>query len=520
MDIALTITTIFHFFLITITLGTGFFVLYRNNNKLADFSFFLLCLATVGYEISYVLGTNTADGHSSQIFFTYGIVILFIPIILLQWAIAIVGKMRSVGLVLIPFYTGIGVLTYYLLSNPMQYLGNSLPKLYFINFYNPGPLHNIVVMSFSAGCLISLLILSLLAHKATPEMKKRLGYVSIGALCGYVFIASPVFLIYDLPFDPFWTLVTGLFIIPLAYSILNYNLMSAHAVARRSLLYGISIAVVGVGISLVNSINAIVVRQLDGFPEWIIPFLSGVIAVSIGFFVLDRIKAVDTLKYEMITILTHKLRTPLTSIRWSVENLRTILTAEPGKQDIDVIATSNTNLIELVNQLTMMSKAEGGAYTYKSTPTDITALLHANVAVHGAQAKKQNITITLNAPMTPTIILADTERLQYVFHILLENAIKYSTPGSTVEITFTKDAKRINYTITDHGIGISTDEMPYLFSKLFRGTRAKAIDTEGVGIDLFMAKEIIERHGGTLRAESEGAGKGSTFRIVLPMQSP
>jgi len=104
-----------------------------------------------------------------------------------------------------------------------------------------------------------------------------------------------------------------------------------------------------------------------------------------------------------------------------------------------------------------------------------------------------------------------------VLQILLDNAAHYCPAGGPVIITIISQGGRsIVVRVADTGVGISKDELPRIFNKFFRGTEAKKIDTEGMGIGLFMARRTIEKQGGKLWAESAGENKGSTFFIRLP----
>ena len=101
--------------------------------------------------------------------------------------------------------------------------------------------------------------------------------------------------------------------------------------------------------------------------------------------------------------------------------------------------------------------------------------------------------------------------------MFIENAIAYSPEKSVINVSLSFEKDTIRFSVTDKGIGFSSRERAYIFKKFFRTDRAKTADTEGLGIGLYMAKNIIERHRGTLEAESPGIQKGSTFWFTLPV---
>ena len=106
--------------------------------------------------------------------------------------------------------------------------------------------------------------------------------------------------------------------------------------------------------------------------------------------------------------------------------------------------------------------------------------------------------------------------MQFAIQILIENSFAYTPEKGSIYIKIFKEDSHVTMSIKDSGMGISKEDLPRMFTKFFRSHDAKTVDTEGMGIGLFMAKEIIERHGGNVSVKSEGLGKGSEFSIHLP----
>ena len=126
--------------------------------------------------------------------------------------------------------------------------------------------------------------------------------------------------------------------------------------------------------------------------------------------------------------------------------------------------------------------------------------------------------LNINKNINPDLItLYDETRIKFVIQIFIENAIHYTKERGTIDINLYKKDNDIIFSVHDTGIGMDKNGLSMVFSKFYRASEARAIDTEGIGIGLFIAKEVIKRHKGTIWAESEGIDKGSTFSFSLPI---
>jgi len=133
--------------------------------------------------------------------------------------------------------------------------------------------------------------------------------------------------------------------------------------------------------------------------------------------------------------------------------------------------------------------------------------------------KKKDITLTMDVPVD-VCVLADPEKLRAIFQIMLDNAINYTPAGGSVSIKAYRDEKKHQgiIDITDTGIGMSKETISQIFNQFYRGNSARALDTEGMGVGLFMARNMIRRQNGIMTVQSLGEGKGSTFSVKLPLK--
>jgi len=259
----------------------------------------------------------------------------------------------------------------------------------------------------------------------------------------------------------------------------------------------------------------------------------------------DELRKLDNAKTEFISIASHQLRTPLTAIKGF---LSLILEGTYGdintevRGALDKVYLSGEHLIQLVEDLLNVSRIESGRMQFtfaKGDLADIVKELYANFTL---VAKVKNLYLELKLPKTnlPEIIM-DKGKVREVVSNLIDNALKYSERGGvTVTAEIIKkgmepapksantassekgapiDGDVIRLTVSDTGVGIPAEEMPYLFKKFSRGKDVARLHVGGTGLGIYVAKNIMEAHKGRVWVESEGAGMGSRFIMELPISS-
>ncbi len=234
---------------------------------------------------------------------------------------------------------------------------------------------------------------------------------------------------------------------------------------------------------------------------------------------VSREKAVEKLKTEFVSLSAHQLRTPLSAIKWT---LRMLLDGDLGditqeqREFLEKTYKSNERMINLINDLLNVARIEEGKYIFKPALTDIELVVESVVNSYQEEVKKRKINLEYKKPerKLPKVTL-DVEKMRLAIQNLMDNAVKYTPQGGKVSISLMVKKKEIEFKIKDTGIGISEEQRKRLFTKFFRGVNAVKMETEGSGLGLFIAKNIIEAHKGNLWVEST-EGKGSTFYFTLP----
>lgn len=231
-----------------------------------------------------------------------------------------------------------------------------------------------------------------------------------------------------------------------------------------------------------------------------------------------KLKKLDAIKSEFISIASHQLRTPLTVIKGYLSMIRDGDFGALGQKLVDPlekIYDSSERMISLVANLLNVSRIESGKIQFNFTEMQLEDLVKSVYEELQSKAKLKNLRFEYIAPdaLLPKVKI-DEEKIRQVIMNLTENSIKYTNEGS-VTMKLKLENKDIRFCVYDTGAGIKKSDMGKLFQKFSRGTGStQAI--EGTGLGLFVAKQMIEAHRGTIWAESKGEGKGSKFCFLLP----
>jgi len=225
----------------------------------------------------------------------------------------------------------------------------------------------------------------------------------------------------------------------------------------------------------------------------------------------EHVQLLSRKKDEFIELATHELKTPLTSVSGFLQIVHAQLKNDPVNQSfVQKSMNQLRRLIVLVNDLFDVSKIQAGKMQFELQDMDMT-----EVAAELIEMQKQTATheITLKAD-GPTYLHADRMRVEQVLANFINNAVKYSPNGGAIEVIIEDRGHEVCVSVVDQGLGISPENIKYIFSQFYREDRVST-SISGLGLGLYISKEIIERHGGTVHVKSE-LGKGSTFTFCLP----
>ena len=285
-------------------------------------------------------------------------------------------------------------------------------------------------------------------------------------------------------------------------------------VARQAFYYSLGVAIIGALIALIDYANDAIRDITPNYPIWVPSIILAVLIMTMVVFVWKHLREGDILKYEFITTATHKFRTPLTHIKWATENLLKADLSDDSRLQLEYIQSANGKLVELTNLLMNISGHENVRTDYHFETGNLAEVVEQTILSLKDQFDARHIILEKSLDHDSKARF-DPSRIRFVVQTFLENAIHYSPENSKLSVSLTKENEHFHFSVTDNGIGIPKEETSRLFSKFYRGSRAKVTDTEGMGIGLFMSKEIIKRHHGKIWAESAGLNKGSTFNFYI-----
>lgn len=224
-------------------------------------------------------------------------------------------------------------------------------------------------------------------------------------------------------------------------------------------------------------------------------------------------------KSDFVTVASHQLKTPLTHINWGLEALSGDPTLnESSKEIVGESLKASRLLSEIVENLLNTSRIEEGRFGYKFETADIAGFLNQVLGQAMSQADRAGIRLYLEKPAaTLPKVFIDPQRLALAVANLLDNGIRYNVKNGEVIVRAAAVPGRpfIEITVSDTGIGVPPEETQKLFTKFFRADNVIKFQTEGTGLGLYIAKNIIEAHGGEIRVESE-LNRGTIFYFTLP----
>ena len=231
------------------------------------------------------------------------------------------------------------------------------------------------------------------------------------------------------------------------------------------------------------------------------------------------LKKLDKAKDEFVSMASHQLRTPLTSVKGYISM---VIDGDAGKITdqqkllLDEAFTSSEKMVNLVNDFLNVSRIQTGKFTLEKTPVDLAKLVDEEVNGLVQSATKRQIKLDYQAPSSVPDLNVDAGKIRQVVMNYIDNAIYYSNPDSTIKIELAVDGDEVVLTVKDTGIGVPVSEQAGLFTKFYRASNAKKQRPDGTGVGLYLAKKIITAHDGKI-VFSTIEGKGSTFGFRLPI---
>lgn len=230
----------------------------------------------------------------------------------------------------------------------------------------------------------------------------------------------------------------------------------------------------------------------------------------------EKLYQTENMRRQLIGDVSHELRTPLTTIKGSMEGLLDGV-LPPTPDTFQNIYREADRLQRIVSDLQEISRVESDAVPLEIEPHRITPLVESVTQRLLPQFQDQGVSLNFDIQPDLPEVLIDEDRFAQVLINLIGNALQFTPKNGNVWVTVRQDENFIEVSVKDDGVGISAEHLPHLFTRFYRVDKSRSRTRGGSGIGLTIAKKLVEDHGGRIRVESSGVGKGATFRFTIPI---
>jgi len=531
----------------------GFFAYSRNRQERSNKLFGLLSLVFAAWIYCWFAMLSLGKDESSAILWAklLNLGATLIPVFFLHWILSLLGLYRKYRFLL--FFGYLLTLGFSFISLSDSYISGVHSVAFFAYWPTAGPLYKwflffgyFVMVGFAAYLLIKEFFAS------QGEKKYQIGYVMIGSFLGFAGGLTNFPLMYGL--NGVWPLVfVGIFAVMasplvLSYAVIKHRLMDVKIITTELLSIFIAVMV------LVDALLS--VTRLEFFLKFSLFFGVAIFGYLLVRGVLNEIKSrealaqmaknlqeanielqkLDKAKTEFLNIASHQLRTPVSVIKGIASMMLEgdLDKMPPEKKQVFIrgIMEKSQKLEGIINDILNAAEMTNGEYSAKDKEgelVDIAVLLGEIIEGFQPMVLEREIDLVLNVVGDePVVVSGEKEYLREALSNLIDNAIKY-TPSTKMDsqardkrdvrgkivVTVKRSSQGATIEIADNGIGIPAEEIRHLFRKFSRASNARNMYTDGSGLGLFIVKEIIEGHGGTLDLKSE-LNKGTTFLVNLP----
>ena len=312
----------------------------------------------------------------------------------------------------------------------------------------------------------------------------------------------------------------------LAYMIVKFKEFNVKMLATQALVWALIILIGSQFLFIQNNTNKILTAVTLVISGWlgltIIRSVKKEIEAKEALAVANiRLKELDQLKSEFVSLATHQIRAPLSAIKGYLSE---VFEGDFGpiskelEKPLQIVFQSTENLVHIVGDFLNISRIEQGKMKYELTPLDLKQVVEDTVKGLKPNLERSKLQLEMNIPNGTYGVYADAGKIREVVGNLIDNSMKYTPHGSIkISLTTNTEKQKVLFAISDTGIGIPAEVLPKLFQKFTRAKGANEVNIIGTGLGLYVAKLMIEGQGGRIWAESPGAGKGSTFYVELPV---
>lgn len=245
--------------------------------------------------------------------------------------------------------------------------------------------------------------------------------------------------------------------------------------------------------------------------------LLAILIIGFIYFLYREINHNKT-EQSFLSVVNHAFRTPLTRIKWQSDNLNPDLPREEQAEITRNISATINQVLDILDTISGIKDVHNSA-NYQLKAVSIREIIEAAIGKYRASINEKKINFHLPAFNEIPLLTLDTKKISFVIEAILSNAIFYSKENGSIDIKSVVRDNKLVLSIEDNGIGLSFRDKRNIYGRFYRGKQALKMNTDGLGLSLFLSKEIIRRHHGTLSIFSKGRDRGVIVTITLPIQA-
>lgn len=233
-----------------------------------------------------------------------------------------------------------------------------------------------------------------------------------------------------------------------------------------------------------------------------------------------QLRRLDEVKDEFISMASHQLRTPLTSVKGYIDM---VLEGDAGevspmqRRFLSEAFVSSERMVHLINDFLNVSRLQTGKFVVEKRPNNLKKIVLEELESLHVNAEGRSLAFRFSSKGRLPDLMLDEAKIRQVVMNFADNALYYSKPDTTIEVALVTDAKEVTFTVKDTGIGVPEEEQDHLFTKFYRASNARKQRPDGTGVGLYLAKRVVTAHGGKIIFKSK-ENTGSTFGFSLPLE--
>lgn len=247
----------------------------------------------------------------------------------------------------------------------------------------------------------------------------------------------------------------------------------------------------------------------------VIPTFCFILFVYIGYKYTRLALRTGKLEHEFTSIMNHTFRTPLTKVMWFTKELERDMSQKDRLMFLQNIENSTNRVLDIIDLLVGIKDVRNTS-SYVFQATSIREVIEKSINKYREDIKNKNITFQVSTFADIPLLSIDLKKISFVIDALIENAVFYTPTNGKIIVECIAKKHKLILCVNDSGIGMTFIEKMRVFSRFYRGAEAKKKNTDGMGIRLYLSKQIIQRHHGDIYARSKGRNRGTAFYVELP----